>query len=191
MPDRRTGRFLSLILRHRPEAAGITLDEHGWADVEELLAAVSKTRPLTRAGLEQIVAEDDKQRFAFNEDGTKLRACQGHSIPVDVQPAPAVPPETLYHGTAERSVESIGRQGLILGTRLYVHLSPDADTARRVGARHGRPVVYRVQTGRMAREGFAFFRAQNGVWLTGAVPPQYLERMEGPPPGGAPIGRKR
>lgn len=171
-------RYISLLLRHHPEAAGITLDPHGWADVEELIASVNKTRPLTRAVLEEIVADDEKQRYAFNADKTRIRANQGHSIPVDVELEERTPPEQLWHGTADRFSAGIERQGLLSGTRLYVHLSPDRETARRVGARHGRPVVYQVDTGAMAREGYTFYLSANHVWLTRTVPPQYLKKLE-------------
>ena len=129
MTNNDTSKFISLILRHKPEVIGITLDEHGWANVDDLIAGVSKTHPLDRATLEQIVAEDSKQRYSFNEDGTLIRANQGHSIPVDVELRVAVPLEVLWHGTGEKYVESIDREGLIPKSRLYVHLSGDVETA--------------------------------------------------------------
>ena len=172
----RTGKYLSLILRHKPEAAGITLDEHGWANVEELIEGVRKSRPFDRAMLEEIVATDEKGRYSFNEDKTLIRANQGHSIPVDVELPAVEPPDVLYHGTGEKSVASIDTQGLLPRTRLYVHLSGDAETARKVGSRHGKPVVYEVLSGEMARAGITFYRSVNGVWLVKAVPPQYLRK---------------
>lgn len=172
----RTSRFLSMILRHRPEVIGIALDEHGWADVQELLLGMKRTHPIDMDILEEIVRTDNKQRYSFNEDKTKIRANQGHSIPVDVELPLVEPPEYLWHGTGEKYVESIGEQGLIAKSRLYVHLSADRETARIVGARHGRPVVYRVQTGQMQKDGFLFYRSVNGVWLTKQVPVRYLER---------------
>ena len=172
----RTSRFLSMILRHRPEVIGITLDEHGWADVQELLLGMKRTHPIDMDILEEIVRADNKQRYSFNEDKTKIRANQGHSIPVDVELPLVEPPEYLWHGTGEKYVESIGEQGLIAKSRLYVHLSADRETARIVGARHGRPVVYRVQTGQMQKDGFLFYRSVNGVWLTKQVPVRYLDR---------------
>ncbi len=177
MSLKQTSKYLSLILRHQPEAAGITLDEHGWADVDELIAGVSKTRPFDRAMLEEIVATDEKQRYSFSEDGTRIRANQGHSVPVDVELEQRVPPDVLFHGTGEKSVSSIELQGLLPGSRLYVHLSPDAQTARKVGSRHGRPVVYTVDSGAMARDGYVFYLSANGVWLTKEVPPRYLRQM--------------
>lgn len=174
--DRETSKFISLILRHKPETIGITLDEHGWANVDELIAGVSKTHPLDMTGLERIVAEDEKQRYSFNEDKTLIRANQGHSIPVDVELEKVEPPEILYHGTGEKFVASIDEQGLIPKSRLYVHLSGDEDTARKVGQRHGKPVIYSVKSGEMFRDGIVFYRSVNGVWLTKIVPVKYLER---------------
>ena len=174
--DRDTSKFISLILRHKPETIGITLDEHGWANVDELIAGVSKTHPLDMAGLERIVAEDEKQRYSFNDDKTLIRANQGHSISVDVELEEVRPPEMLYHGTGEKYVSSIEEQGLIPKSRLYVHLSCDEDTARKVGQRHGKPVIYIVKSDEMYRDGIVFYRSVNGVWLTKAVPVKYLER---------------
>lgn len=170
----RTSRFISLILRHRPEVIGITMDEHGWAEVDELIRGISETRPFTMELLEEIVRTDEKQRYSFNEDKTLIRANQGHSVPVDVELEELEPPEFLYHGTGEKSVSSIDEQGLLPMSRLYVHLSPDRDTAVKVGKRHGKPVIYIVRTGQMYREGYAFYQSVNGVWLTKAVPAEYL-----------------
>lgn len=174
----RVSRYISMVLRHHPEKAGVVLDKHGWADVEALIIGVSKTHPLTRELLEEIVRTDEKQRYSFSEDSTKIRANQGHSIPVDVELAQKEPPEYLFHGTGEKYVESIERQGLLPKGRLYVHLSSDTETAGKVGARHGKPVIYRVASGKMAREGFAFFLSANHVWLIRSVPAEYLERLE-------------
>ena len=175
MSLKETGKFISLILRHKPDVIGITLDEHGWANVDELIAGVSKTHPLNMSTLEQIVAEDEKQRYSFNEDKTLIRANQGHSIPVDVELKQKEPPEILFHGTGEKYMESIRMQGLLPRTRLYVHLSDDAETAKTVGARHGKPVVLVVRSGQMHRDGYRFYRSVNGVWLTKMVPPEYLK----------------
>ena len=172
-----TSKFISLILRHKPEVIGITLDDHGWADTKELIEGVNKTHPLTMEMLEEIVRTDEKQRYSFNEDKTRIRANQGHSIPVDADLTETEPPETLYHGTGEKSVPSIEKQGLRPMSRLYVHLSKDAETARTVGARHGRPVVYLVLAGEMHRDGYPFFLSANGVWLTREVPVRYLQRV--------------
>ncbi|MBR6229846.1 MAG: RNA 2'-phosphotransferase [Eubacterium sp.] len=169
-----TSKYISLILRHKPEAIGISLDEHGWANVEELIAGVSRTQPLDMATLEQIVEEDEKQRYSFNEDKTLIRANQGHSIPVDVELEEVEPPETLYHGTGEKYVASIDEQGLIPKSRLYVHLSPDEETAKKVGQRHGKPVIYTVKSGEMYKDGILFYRSVNGVWLVKDVPVKYL-----------------
>ncbi len=176
MSLRETSKFISLILRHKPETIGITLDEHGWADVDKLIAGIAKTRPFDRAMLEQIVAEDEKQRYSFNGDKTLIRANQGHSIPVDVELQKAVPPESLFHGTGEKYVSSIEKQGLLPKSRLYVHLSSDYETAVKVGTRHGKAVVYRIASGQMAKDGYDFYLSANGVWLTKEVPVRYLMR---------------
>lgn len=158
-----TSRYIALILRHKPETIDIKLDEHGWANVEELIAGVSKTHPLKMELLEKIVEIDDKQRFAFNDDRTLIRANQGHSVSVDVEPEEMIPPKTLYHGTAEKFVESIDRYGLISKSRLYVHLSETIETATRVGARHGKPAIYAVNTEMMTADGHKFYLSANGV----------------------------
>lgn len=170
-------RFISLVLRHKPEAIGITLDEHGWADVNELIAGVNRTQPLDMETLEEIVRTDEKQRYSFSGDKTLIRANQGHSIPVDVELPQSEPPELLCHGTAERFTAAIEAEGLRPMSRLYVHLSKDAETARKVGSRHGKPVIYEVLAGEMSRRGFEFWLSVNGVWLTRAVPPEFLRRI--------------
>lgn len=177
----RTSKFIALVLRHRPQAAGITLDERGWADVRELIAGVNATghHRLDMATLEEIVATDEKRRYAFDEDHVRIRANQGHSVPVDVGLREATPPDVLYHGTAERFCASIERQGLLPRGRLYVHLSTDIPTAIKVGSRHGRPVVWRVDCRRMLENGLRFFLSENGVWLVESVPSQYLLRDNG------------
>lgn len=172
-----TSKFLSLILRHKPEAVNITLDEHGWANTKALIAGIGRTRAFDMEMLEEIVRTDQKQRYSFNEDKTLIRANQGHSVPVDVELPVAVPPRYLYHGTGKKYVESIDKIGLIPKSRLYVHLSGDVDTAVKVGSRHGKPVVYRVASGRMQEEGCVFYRSVNGVWLTKAVLAIYLEKV--------------
>jgi len=171
-------KFLSLILRHKPETIGISLDEHGWAEVDRLIAGIAKTREFNMGLLEEIVRTDNKQRYSFNGDKTRIRANQGHSIPVDVQLEHVEPPEFLWHGTGEKYVASIKKTGLIPKGRLYVHLSSDPKTARDVGRRHGKPVVCRVLAGRMQEEGCPFFRSKNGVWLTEKVPEKYLELVQ-------------
>lgn len=177
MSLKETSKYISLILRHKPDVIGITLDEHGWANVDELIAGVSKTHPLNMATLEQIVAEDEKQRYSFNEDKTLIRANQGHSIPVDVELEEKEPPEILFHGTGEKYVDSINKEGLIPKSRLYVHLSANEDTALKVGQRHGKPVIFKVKSGEMHRDGFKFYCSVNGVWLTKSVPVKYLESI--------------
>lgn len=172
-----TSRFISLILRHKPETIGITLDEHGWANVDELIKGVNKTHPLTMELLEEIVSTDDKKRYSFNEDRTLIRANQGHSIPVDVELKETVPPTVLYHGTGEKYVASIDSTGLIPKSRLYVHLSADYETAIKVGSRHGKAVVYTVDTASMIADGYVFYISENGVWLTKTVPVKYLKKV--------------
>lgn len=171
-----TSRFISLILRHKPETIGIILDEHGWANVEELIMGIAKTRPMNMEILEEIVRTDNKQRYSFNEDKSLIRANQGHSIAVDVELPVTEPPEYLWHGTGEKYVESIDVQGLLPKSRLYVHLSADKETAKNVGSRHGRPVIYRVLAGKMHRDGMSFYLSVNGVWLVKSVPIKYLEK---------------
>ncbi len=169
-----TSRYMSLILRHKPETIGISLDEHGWASVDELIAGIAKTHEFNMDILEEIVRTDNKQRYSFNDDKTLIRANQGHSIPVDVELEKTEPPEYLYHGTGEKYRISIDEQGLIPKSRLYVHLSSDIDTAIKVGSRHGKPVVYCVLSGQMQREGYDFYKSVNGVWLTKKVPAKYI-----------------
>ena len=161
----KTSRFISLILRHKPETIGITLDEHGWANVEELIVGVNKKYLIDIQILEKIVNEDNKNRYSFNEDKTMIRANQGHSIPVDVELKKLNPPDILYHGTGEKYVESIERQGLIRKNRLYVHLSNDIEIAEKVGKRHGKPVIYEIDCKKMIEDGIEFFKLENNVWL--------------------------
>lgn len=169
-------KFLSLVLRHDPGKVGIALDEAGWVDVDILLVALQKKKPgYTRDVLNEVVETNDKKRFAFSGDGKRIRASQGHSVAVELNLPTVTPPPVLFHGTAERNLESIRRQGLLRGQRHHVHLSADEETARRVGMRHGRPVVLRIDAARMAQEGFSFHLAENGVWLVEAVAPSYIE----------------
>ena len=172
-----TSRFISLILRHKPEVIGITLDERGWANVDELIAGVARTRVFNMEMLEEIVRSDEKMRYSFNEDKTKIRAYQGHSVHVDVELTELPPPPLLYHGTGEKYVPSIEKTGLIPKTCLYVHLSSEYATVQNVGSRHGKPVVFKVDTERMAKDGHKFFLSENGVWLTKSVPAEYLEKI--------------
>lgn len=169
-------KFLSLILRHKPEQIGIVLDEHGWANVNELIAGFKKSgREMTAEILAEIVATDNKQRYSYNDDKTLIRANQGHSIPVDVELKEMDPPPFLYHGTAMRFVAQIMQEGLKPMGRLYVHLSKDIATANNVGKRHGAPKVLRVNSFQMSKDGIKFYLSENGVWLTKYVDPKYLE----------------
>lgn len=173
-------KYICFILRHHPEDIDISLDNHGWANVDELIAGIarSKDKEFNRETLERIVREDNKQRYSFNSDGTKIRANQGHSIPVDVELEKREPPEILYHGTAEKYVESINRSGLVSKHRLYVHLSNNIETATDVGSRHGKPVIYEVASREMYNDGYDFFISVNGVWLTKEVPIKYLRIIQ-------------
>ena len=172
---KRHSKFLSLVLRHKPEVLSLQLDPQGWISVDTLLQAMQQNgRRLQRNDLETIVAENNKQRFMFSEDGQMIRARQGHSIKVDLGYETAVPPQTLYHGTATRFVDSIWKQGLIKGNRHHVHLSADLATARQVGGRHGKPYIFTVRSEEMAQAGFEFFVTGNGVWLVEHVPTDYL-----------------
>ena len=177
--DKNTSKYISLILRHKPEIVGISLDEHGWADVRELIEGINHSEGhfLDMDILEEIVRADEKQRYSFNEDHTLIRANQGHSIPVDVELEEKIPPDILWHGTGEKYVSSIDAIGLIPKSRLYVHLSSDKDTARKVGSRHGRQVIYQVNCRKMSEDGFLFYLSANKVWLTKAVPAEYLSKM--------------
>jgi putative RNA 2'-phosphotransferase len=170
-----TSKFLSLVLRHAPETIGLALDRNGWADLEELMRlANARGRRLTRALIEEVVDTNEKQRFKISEDGTRIRANQGHSVKVDLDLAPVEPPELLFHGTVERFLESIRVHGLRRGNRSHVHLSLDEETARDVGARRGDPAVLQVVARAMFNEGYVFHVSENGVWLTEHVPPQFL-----------------
>ncbi len=169
-------KFLSLVLRHKPEEIGITLDPNGWTPVADLLVRMATAgRAIDIETLREIVAKNEKKRFTLSDDGTQIRAAQGHSVQVKLAIEQLAPPTTLFHGTATRNIDSILAKGLVPGSRQQVHLSADEETATRVGMRHGKPVVLTVETGRMHADGFAFYQADNGVWLTDAVPPQYLE----------------
>lgn len=174
----RLSKFISMILRHKPEAIGITLDEHGWADVNELIKGINDTGEeveFSKDTLETIVKTDKKQRYSFSQDRTLIRANQGHSIPVDVELEKKEPPKVLYHGTGIKSVKAIQEQGLLPMERLYVHLSTDVETATNVGKRHGTPVIFQVNAEQMQKDGYDFFQSVNGVWLTKEVPTKYLE----------------
>ena len=173
-------KFISKILRHRPEIIGIRLDEHGWADVDELIAGVSRAgHPgFDRKMLDEIVETNNKKRYSYSVDGRLIRANQGHSIPVDVELPKMTPPYVLWHGTGECFLSSIQEQGILKMGRLYVHLSLDEATAEQVGRRHGKPVLLRVDAGRMEADGYDFYYSVNGVWLTEIVPVGYFSLRE-------------
>ena len=168
---------LSYVLRHSPESIGITLDPNGWVLVSELLTKLgTHGMNIDRVTLERVVAENDKKRFTFDEGHDRIRAAQGHSIDIDLKLSPVDPPAVLYHGTAERFWTSIDEKGLIKQNRQYVHLSSDERTAVKVGQRHGKPIVLRIDTQKMVADGLVFFKSDNNVWLTDSVPRQYIER---------------
>lgn len=169
--------FISLILRHKPSEIGIQLDEHGWANVDELINGINNTgRNIDLEILKEIVRTDNKQRYSFNEDKSLIRANQGHSIPVDVELKEQQPPQFLYHGTASRFIDSIMQEGLKPMSRLYVHLSRDVETAMKVGKRHGEPVVLKIRSKEMYDDGIKFYLSENGVWLTDRIDKKYISR---------------
>jgi putative RNA 2'-phosphotransferase len=168
-------KFISLVLRHQPDVIGLTLDDAGWAGIDDLIRLSQGHKPLTRALIDAVVEHNNKQRFAISEDGQRIRANQGHSINVELGLMPITPPAMLYHGTATRFVDSIQRQGLLKRGRQHVHLSADDDTATKVGMRHGAPVVLIVHAAAMATAGHLFFCSDNRVWLTDAVPATFID----------------
>lgn len=173
----RISKYLSRHLRHAPQRLGLTLAPGGWVDVDQLVAACARDGlMLWRSTLEEVVRTNDKQRFSFDESGKRIRANQGHSVPVDLELDEAVPPAVLYHGTGAQNVDAILKAGLKKMRRHHVHLSADKETATRVGARHGRPVVFVVDAARMRTDGVVFYRSDNGVWLVDDVPARYLSR---------------
>ena len=173
----RMGKYVSMLLRHHPEEAGVALDEHGWTDVANLIEKVRPKYPLTEELLHRLAFGADKQRYEFSEDGTKVRAVHGHSVKVDLGYEAKEPPAVLYHGTAEKYRASIEEQGLIRKERQFVHLSEYKEQAGKVGSRHGKLVMYEVDAGKMYKEGLVFYRSTSGVWLTDSVPPRYLKRI--------------
>lgn len=176
---KRISKHLSYILRHHPESIGIKIDKGGWIDVSELLQKVERNNfPITLDELRTVVKENNKQRFSFSNDGRRIRANQGHSIPVDLGYAVVVPLNILYHGTDQRNIESIWINGLTKGDRHHVHLSSDQDTATKVGQRHGRPVIFKVQAKQMHQDGHKFYLSANGIWLTEHVAPKYLKLLQ-------------
>jgi putative RNA 2'-phosphotransferase len=172
------GKFLSFVLRHKPDAIGLVLDAEGWAVIDDLIAKANAagTR-LARDDLLHVVATSDKKRFSISADGLRIRAAQGHSVSVELGLPPKAPPAVLYHGTATRFVEAIRVEGLKPQSRQQVHLSLDEITAHRVGQRHGKPVILKIDALRMHAHGFKFYVADNGVWLTDHVPPEFLSQI--------------
>ncbi|WP_419869322.1 RNA 2'-phosphotransferase [Chryseobacterium sp. CT-SW4] len=174
---KRISKFLSLILRHEPETINLSLDKNGWAEVKELLEKSAKKKMnITFEELEEVVATNNKKRFAFNEDKTRIRASQGHSIEIDLALVPQQPPEFLYHGTAEKNISSILEKGIEKRNRQHVHLSSDKETAMKVGMRHGKPVILTIRTGKMFEDGISFFFSDNKVWLTDYVDAKYISK---------------
>lgn len=173
----RTSKFLSLILRHHPGKIGISLDENGWANIDELIEAANrKGKSLSREVIGQVVSENDKRRFSISSDGERVRANQGHSLrDVDLKLTSQTPPELLFHGTVERFVDSIRQHGLQKRSRNHVHLSPDQETATKVGMRRGKPVILTIHARKMHAQGIEFFLSDNGVWLTGHVAPEFID----------------
>ena len=176
--DTSLSKFISLILRHKPQEIGITLDRYGWADTDELIGGIrAKGYEIDRETLERIVREDSKQRYSLSEDRKKIRANQGHSIPVEVEMPVTEPPEKLFHGTALRFLDSIKKSGILKMSRLYVHLSPDEETAFKVGSRHGKPVVLVIGTAAMLADGYQFRLSENGVWMSEDIPWKYVTEV--------------
>lgn len=174
-PTTHPGLYLSKHLRHQPERLGLRLEPGGWVVVDDLLAACARHGMATdRAELTELVRRDGKQRYSFDEDERRIRANQGHTVEVDLQLEPLPPPERLYQGTAERSVEAIAASGLLRMARHHVHLSADVETARQMGVWHGRSVVLEIAAARMGRDSYPFYRSDNGVWLVDRVPPEYI-----------------
>lgn len=180
MSQIKVSKFLSYVLRHRPDSIGLTLDGNGWADVAELLAcSQANGKRLTKELLQNVVAENDKKRFEFSGNGQKIRASQGHSLRVELAYQPKQPPAILYHGTVAKFLDAILEKGLIKMSRHHVHLSEDFATAQNVGSRRGKPLILTIRAREMYRLGHVFYLSTNGVWLTDHVPPAYLEWNKG------------
>lgn len=173
---KKTSKFLSYVLRHHPELIGLNLDENGWANVEELITKSKRDsyQGLTVEELSEIVETNDKKRFIFNEDKTRIRANQGHSIDIDLALKPQQPPEFLYHGTAKSNIDSILEKGIEKRNRQHVHLSQDKETATKVGMRHGKPIILMIKTKEMSEDGIEFYLSDNNVWLTDFVDAKYI-----------------
>jgi len=177
---RKLSKFLSLLLRHQPEIIGLKLDENGWADVDELIEKSKRKRMhFSIQELEEVVITNDKQRFSFNEDKTKIRANQGHSLKtIDLEFEAVQPPEVLYHGTVDKFLGAIQEKGLQKMSRQHVHLSQDIETATKVGSRRGKPIILTINSGEMFRKGYEFYKSKNGVWLTERVPVTFIKFKE-------------
>ncbi len=172
----RISKFMSLILRHKPEEIGLTLDEYGYINISDLIKGLNKKGyKVTISDIERIVAEDGKQRYSFNDDKTKIKANQGHSIKVNLELQAVEPPKVLYHGTATRFIESMRKEGIKKQNRQYVHLSADVETATKVGKRHGELIIFKINSEQMSKDGYKFFLSENKVWLTDYVPVKYFE----------------
>lgn len=173
---KRLSKFLSLVLRHKPQEIGLTLDEQGWVDFPVLLKALEQTDLNTnREELLAMAAANDKQRFSYDATSDRIRAAQGHSVEVELGYSPATPPAVLFHGTVGQFIDSIKKEGLLPRKRHHVHLSPDTETANIVGKRRGEAIILSVDAARMAQDGLVFYRSENGVWLTDYVLPQYID----------------
>lgn len=174
---KKTSKFLSYVLRHHPELINLSLNENGWADVNELITkSTNDSQGFTFEELDEIVQTNDKKRFIFNQDKTKIRANQGHSVDIDLALKPQQPPEFLYHGTAQAHIDSILEKGIEKRSRQHVHLSSDKETAAKVGMRHGKPVILTIRTGKMAEDGILFYLSENNVWLTDFVDAKYISK---------------
>lgn len=169
-------KLLSFVLRHDPASVGVELDPAGWVPIDQLIAQCSRAgHDISREKLDRVVETSNKKRFTISGDGTKIRAAQGHSFPVKLELAPTTPPPVLFHGTAVRFLDAIQAEGLKPQSRQHVHLSADTETALQVGKRHGKPVILRIDTQAMSDRGFCFYQADNGVWLSDHVPPEFVQ----------------
>lgn len=168
-------RFLSLLLRHKPEEIGLSLDNQGYLQVDELIDGINKTgRVIDKEILDELIMTDNKQRYSYSEDRAKIRANQGHSIKVDLNLVETKPPKTLYHGTVDKFLSNIKKQGLLKMNREYVHLSAELDTANDVGSRRGKSVILVINAEKMVKDGYKFYLSKNNVWLIESVPAQYI-----------------
>ncbi|WP_055667921.1 RNA 2'-phosphotransferase [Desnuesiella massiliensis] len=177
--DLRISKFMSLVLRHKPEEIGLKFDKYGYICTSDLINGMNeKGYKVTIADIQRIVIEDDKQRYSFNTDETKIKANQGHSVEVNLKLEAVKPPNELYHGTSTRFSDSIYKHGIIKQSRQYVHLSADIDTALKVGKRHGEPVIFVIDSQQMHKDGYKFYLSENKVWLIDYVPTKYFRVME-------------